>query len=101
METRENTGRSFSRRRLKVMTDDKCQRLMPKENGRKVTSKKRSEEEMWSCQGDGGGEEMLQLRGTQREKIMEKHFSLTQKVRLGEKKRREWKDEKLLKEEGK
>lgn len=44
---------------------------------------------------------MLPLRGTQREKIMEKHFSLTQKVRLGEKKKREWKDEKLLKEEGK
>lgn len=94
-------GTGFSRRRLKVTTDDKCQRPMPKENGRKVTSKKRSEGEMWSCQGDGGGEEMLQLRGTQREKIMEKHFSLTQKVRLGEKKRRGWKDEKLLKEEGK
>lgn len=73
---------------------------MPKENGHKVTSKKRSEEEMWSCQIDGGGEEMLQLKGTQREKIMEKHFSLPQKVRL-EEKEREWKDEKLLKEEGK
>lgn len=35
---------------------------MPKENGHKVTSKKRSEEEMWSCQIDGGGEEMLQLK---------------------------------------
>lgn len=44
---------------------------------------------------------MLQLKGTQREKIMEKHFGPPQKVRLEEKKEREWKDEKLLKEEGK
>lgn len=57
---------------------------------------------MWSCQGDGGGEEMLQLNGTQKKKIIEKHFSLTLEVRPGEtKKKREWKDEKLLKEEGK
>lgn len=55
--------------------------------GGKVTSEKRSEEATWSCQGDGGGEEMLQLKGTQREKIMEKHFSLTQKVRLGRRRR--------------
>lgn len=82
------------------MTDDKCQRLMPKENGRKVTCKERSEEEMWSCQGDGGGEEMLQLRGTQGENNGEALQSDSES-KAGEKKKREWKDEKLLKEEGK
>lgn len=75
--------------------------LMPKEDEGEARCEKGSGEAMWSCQGDGGGEEMLQLKGTQREKIMEKHFSLTQKVRLGEKKKMERKDEKLLKEEGK
>lgn len=52
-------------------------------------SSEKSDEAMWSCQGDGGGEEVLQLKGTQREKIMEKHFSLTLKVRLEEKKKME------------
>lgn len=85
------------------MADNDKWCLMPKENGGEVSSEKGKKEAMWSCQGDGGGEEMLQLKGTQKEKIMEKHFSLTQKVRLGEKKKKkmEWKDEKLLKEEGK
>lgn len=89
------------------MVDNDKWCLMPKENGgrregggEEVSPERGSEEAMWSCQGDGGGEEMLQLRGTQREKIMEKHFSLTLKVRLGEKKM-EGKDEKALKEEGK
>lgn len=93
--------RQSSFRRLKEMAGDDKWCLMPKENGGEVSSEKGSEEAVWSCQGDGGGEETLQLKGTQREKIMEKHFSLTQKVRLGEKKKMEWKDEKPLKEEGK
>lgn len=57
---------------------------MPKENGGEESSEKGSEEAVWRCQGDGGGEEMLQLKGTQREKIMEKHFSLTQSKAGGE-----------------
>lgn len=93
--------RQFSFRHLKEIADNDKWCLMPKENGGEVSSEKRSEEAMWSCQGDGGGEEMLQLKGTQGEKIMEKHFSLTQKVRLGEKKKMGWKDEKPLKEQGK
>lgn len=67
-----------------AVNDQRC--LMPKENGGEVSSEKGSEEAVWSCQGDGGGEEMLQLKGTQREKIMEKHFSPTQSKAGGEEK---------------
>lgn len=80
--------RRFGFRRLKEMADNHKCCLMPKENGGEVSSEKQNEEAMWSCQGDGGGEEMLQLKGTQRGEIMEKHFSLTPKVRLGRRRRR-------------